>query len=148
MKMNTITAAALCALMMSPMGAHAVQISNFDTLTQKQIESSYFFDWNRNSTFRGSLFKAFKSSGIPMPVWLLKGGGGAAPAQVVHSGNTHFVLLDTCAPGDCRNNMVYVLFDPATKTTAAVSKLNKKIAWVGKPNNVAKQILSNASGLR
>jgi Inhibitor of vertebrate lysozyme (Ivy) len=149
MTFTKITTAVLCASALAlPLSAQALQITNFNTLTKKQIEQSYFFDWNRNSTFRGALFKAFKSSGVVMPAWLRKGGGGSAPAKVIQNGATNFVLLDTCKPRECDSNVVYVLFDPATKTTAAVGKFDKKVAWVGKPNDSIKRILSNASGLR
>ena len=83
-----------------------------------------------------------------MPTWLLKGGGTSAPAKVIDSGATHFVLLDTCKPHDCDANKVYVLFDPVTKATAAVVKLDKKVTWIGKPNATVKQLLSTATGLR
>ena len=149
MNLKKITSATILAsIIAAPLSAHALKITSFETLTKKQIEQSYFFDWNRNSAFRGSLFKAFKNSGVTMPTWLRKGGGGAAPAKVITRGATNFVLLDTCKPHDCGENMIYVLFDPATKNTVAVAKLDKKVTWVGRPDNTVKQILSNATGLR
>ena len=147
MNLKKISIACMTVLAL-PMSAHALQINDFATLTKKQIESSYFFDWNRNSTFRGALFKSFKSSGIAMPTWLRKGGGTSAPAKVTDSGGTHFVLLDTCKAHDCDANKVYVLFDPVSKATAAVVKLDKKVTWIGKPNATVKQILSTATGLK
>ncbi|MGL4767588.1 MAG: Ivy family c-type lysozyme inhibitor [Formosimonas sp.] len=147
MQLKKITAVMAC-LAALPLSSHALQINNFDTLTKKQIEQSYFFDWNKNSTFRGALFKTFKASGVAMPEWLRQGGGGSAPAKVIQSGATNFVLLDTCKPRDCGNNAIYVLFDPASKLTAAVAKFDKKTTWIGKPNTTVKQILSTASGLR
>ncbi|TDR31794.1 Ivy family c-type lysozyme inhibitor [Hydromonas duriensis] len=141
------TAISISALLAAPM-AHALQITNFDKLTRKQIEQSYYFDWNRNSTFRASIIKAFSASGISIPTWLHRGGGPSAPSQVIDSGSTHFVLLNTCKQHECSENNVYVLFDPATKATALAGKLDDKPVWIGVKNPTVKQILSNASGLR
>ena len=147
---KTLTTAALCAsaLLAVVPAAHALDISNFDGLTRKQIESSYFFDWSRNSTFRASLIKAFRSSNMAVPTWVRRGGGPSAPSQVIDSGSTHFVLLNTCKAHECDENNIYVLFDPMTKITAIHGKLDKKTLWAGQTTPAMKQILSSASGLR
>lgn len=146
--LKKVTALALCASALLALPAQALEITNFDKLTRKQIEQSYYFDWSHNSTFRVALIKAFKSSNQTIPTWLRKGGGPAAPAKIVDSGATHFVLLNTCKMHDCGNNNVYVLFDPVTKTTALAGKVDNKPTWIGATNGTIKQILSSASGIR
>ena len=150
MLFKTLATAAVCtsALLTIAPAAHALEISNFDGLTRKQIESSYFFDWSRNSMFRASLIKAFRSSNMIVPTWVRRGGGPSAPSQVVDSGSTHFVLLNTCKSRECDENNIYVLFDPMTKITAIHGKLDKKTLWAGQTTPAMKQILSRASGLR
>ncbi|GHA74786.1 hypothetical protein GCM10009007_14830 [Formosimonas limnophila] len=128
--------------------AQAVQITKFETLTQKQIEQSYYFDWNRNSTFRAAIYKAFKTSKITVPSWVRQGAGPAAPARVITSGATKFVLLNTCKARECDKNELFVVFDPVTKAAFAVGQLDGKTTWIGNPNATVKQILSTASGLR
>jgi hypothetical protein len=128
--------------------AQAVQITKFETLTQKQIEQSYYFDWNRNSTFRAAVYKAFKTSNTTVPTWVRQGAGPAAPARVITSGATKFVLLNTCKARECQKNELFVLFDPMTKAAFAVGQFDGKTTWIGNPNATVKQILSTASGLR
>lgn len=125
----------------------AVQITTFSKLTKKQIEQSYYFDWNRNAIFRAAMSKEFKSSKTPMPDWLRQGRGGSAPAKIITSDSTNFVLLDTCKPRDCQNNIAYILFDPATKNTSVVGKFNKKMIWIGSVGQTERKILSDNSGL-
>ncbi len=128
--------------------AQATPIGAFETLTQAKIEQSYFFDWNRNAKFRVALNNAFARTGVRMPAWLRQGSGPSAPARVLHQGNTHWVLLNTCKSHDCGKNVVYVAFDPPTRTTAAVGKFGGQVLWIGKPNDALRLILSNYSGLR
>ena len=145
-----ITTSLLCsfALLAIAPTAHALEITSFDGLTRKKIESSYFFDWSRNSVFRASLIKAFRSSNMDIPTWVRRGGGPSAPSQVIDSGTTHFVLLNTCKAHECDDNNIYVLFDPQTKATAVYGKLNKRLTWAGQTTPAIKQILTSASGLR
>ena len=149
MMFSKITATGLCAaLAFGSLSAHALQITDFNSLTEKKIKQSYYFDWNRNGTFRTALFKAFKASNVPVPEWMRQGSGPASPGKLINRGATHYVLLDTCKARECGDNIAFVLFDPATKSLASVAKIDKKTVWVGKPIASVKQILSNASGLR
>lgn len=145
-----ISAAALCAslLCLTAPSAQALKITKFETLTQKQIEQSYYFDWNRNSTFRAAIYKAFKTSKVAVPTWVRQGAGPAAPARIITSGTTKFVLLNTCKARECEKNELFVLFDPVTKAAFAVGQFDGKTTWIGTPNATAKQLLSTASGLR
>lgn len=138
----------LSAILIASNSVQATKITNFSTLTQKQIEQSYYFDWNRNAMFRASMNKQFKSSKISMPDWLHQGRGGSAPAKIITKDTTQFVLLDTCKPRECHDNIAYILFDPATKNTSIVGKFNKKTVWVGNIGKTERQILSNVSGLK
>lgn len=127
--------------------AHAATITNFATLTPKQIMQSYYFDWNRNAQYRAALFKAFSYSKTPMPQWLNKASGPSKPSKIIVNGSTKFVFLNTCKQHDCSENNVYVLFDPVSRTTAAIAKFDDKLTWIGGPNAAMKKILSANSGL-
>lgn len=152
MSLNKFTASTLCAVAVFGAtlhhAAHALPITNFSTLTPKQITQSYYFDWNRNSQYRAALIKAFAYSKTPVPQWLRQGAGPSAPTKIITHGSTHFVLLNTCKMHECSENKAYVLFDPVSKTTGIIAKLDDKLTWIGGPNAAMKQLLSTNSGLR
>lgn len=126
--------------------AQAAPVTKFETLTQAQVEQTYFFDWNRNVKFRAALMRAFAQSKVAMPAWVRQGSGPSAPSKVVHQGNVHWAMLNTCKSRDCGNNILYVAFDPATLTTSAVGKINGKLTWIGATGPV-REALSRFSGL-
>ena len=129
--------------------AHTVRaetIGAFDTLTQRQVEQSYYYDWNRNLKFNSSVQRLFVRSKVAQPAWVRHGAGPSAPAQVVPQDGVNWVLLNTCKIRDCGNNALYILFNPPTHETYGVAKLNRKVVWLGKPNDTQKALLSKASG--
>lgn len=149
MKLQKVLVIAACVgIFAGTPTAQATQITRMDTLTEKQILQSYYFDWNKNSTFRAALYKAFKSSNVALPAWVRQGAGPAAPARLVPAENTKLVLLNTCMTGKCGDNELYVLFNPMTKALYGVVKVNAKATWIGNPNGNIKQLLSTHSGIR
>ena len=146
-KKTASIAACIALLSIAAPSAQAVRINKFDTLTESEINQSYYFDWNRNSTFRAALFKAFKTSNLKPPAWLRQGSGPSKPSRLIKSGTANFVLLNTCQAGKCDDNEIYVLFDTATKTASAVAQIEGKTTWIGNPTAASKEILSSHSGM-
>ena len=65
-------------------GSHVVRaetIGSFDTLTQRQVEQSYYYDWNRNLKFNSAVQRLFMRSKVAQPEWVRHGfstGAGCA----------------------------------------------------------------------
>ena len=124
----------------------AETIGSFDTLTQRQVEQSYYYDWNRNLKFNSAVQRLFVRSKVAQPEWVRRGSGPSAPAQVVRQDSVNWIFLNTCKIHECGNNNLYILFNPPTRETYGVAKLNRKVVWLGKPNATQKALLSKASG--
>ena len=88
----------------------------------------------------------FSRSKVATPAWVRQGAGPSAPCQVAPQGGINWVVLNTCKMHDCGDNNLFVLFNPPTRETYGVAKLDGKIQWLGKPNAAQKAILSQASG--
>lgn len=68
--------------------AQAAPITDFNTLTQHEVEQSYYHDWNRNPKFRASVRQLFVRSNVPMLPWVRHGAGPSAPSRVVQQDGT------------------------------------------------------------
>ena len=149
LKKTASIAACVALLGIIAPNANAVRINKLDTLTESEINQSYYFDWNRNSTYRAALFQAFKTSNLKPPAWLRQGSGPSKPSLMINKSvdTDTLVLLNTCQARDCDENIIYVLFDTKTKTVSAVAKFDGKVSWIGKPDAASKALLSSHSGL-
>lgn len=135
---------AACVLSLGmPLWVQAASITDFSTLTQHEVEQSYYHDWNRNPKFRASVRQLFARSNVSMPAWVRHGAGPSAPCRVLPQGGVNWVLLNTCKMHDCGDNHVIILFNPPTGETYGLVQLNKKTIWLGKPNDVQKVLLKS-----
>ncbi len=123
--------------------AQAAPITDFDTLTQHDIEQSYYHDWNRNPKFRASVRQLFVRSKVAQPAWVRHGAGPSAPSRVVSHNGGNWVLLNTCKMHDCGDNNLVILFHPPTRDIYGMAQLNKKTVWLGKPNPAQKALLDS-----
>ncbi len=126
-----------------PSLVQAAPITNFDTLTQHEVEQSYYHDWNRNPKFRASVRQLFARSNVPMPAWVRHGAGPSAPCRVLPQEGVNWVLLNTCKIRDCGDNHLVILFNPPTREIYGMAQLNKKTVWLGKPNPAQKALLES-----
>ena len=122
--------------------AQAAPITDFNTLTQHEVEQSYYHDWNRNPKFRASVRQLFVRSNVPMPAWVRHGAGPSAPSRVVQQDGTNWVLLNTCKMHNCGDNHLIILFNPPTREIYGLAQLNKKTVWLGKPNDAQNALLN------
>ncbi len=137
-----LVTASVLSLGMSSL-AQAAPITNFDTLTQHDVEQSYYHDWNRNPKFRASVRQLFARSNVPMPAWVRHGAGPSAPCRVLPQEGVNWVLLNTCKIRDCGDNHLVILFNPPTREIYGMAQLNKKTVWLGKPNPAQKALLES-----
>ncbi len=125
----------------APSLAQAAPITDFKTLTQHEIEQSYYHDWNRNIQFRAAVRQLFARSKVALPAWVRQGAGPSAPSRVVQQDGANWVLLNTCKIHDCGDNHLVILFHPPTRAIHGLAQLNKKTVWLGKPNEAQKALL-------
>ena len=126
--------------------SQAETISHFDSLTQQQIEQSYYHDWNRNPKFRSAVRSLFTRSKVAQPEWVRYGAGPSAPSRVVSFAGENWVLLNTCYSKDCDGNQLFVLFYPPQRQTYGVAKLKGEVVWLGNPDESKKAVLTQVSG--
>ena len=124
-----------------PSVTQAAPITDFNTLTQHEVEQSYYHDWNRNPKFRASVRQLFARSNVPMPAWVRHGAGPSAPSRVLPQEGVNWVLLNTCKMHNCGDNHLIILFNPPTREIYGLAQLNKKTVWLGKPNDAQKELL-------
>jgi Inhibitor of vertebrate lysozyme (Ivy) len=111
-------------------------------------EGVYLSDLLKTEPYRGAWNKMIASE-PGLPPWIrdfaLTGAGVNTPAHRVPVGYRAFSLATLCKPGDCGDNMLYVMFSPdGSESFAELVEASGKPRMLGKPNASVRAALNAA----